>query len=133
MDGTPTDSVTVAFAVALAEQDIDLVVSGANAGENLGIIANNSGTVSAAVRALRLGYPSIAISVSTDLANLYAGFQLLRDEDPTNDALGYQLIQQAAINQAESFDDAGQWQRLWLRLRLRLWCLRPGSARSRDS
>jgi 5'-nucleotidase len=41
----------------------DLVVSGINPGENVGAVTNNSGTVSAAVAAIRNGVPAIAVSL----------------------------------------------------------------------
>jgi len=107
MDGTPTDCVNVAFAVALADQEIDLVVSGANAGDNVGIIVNSSGTVSAAMRAVRLGYPAIAISTATDLVNLYTGYKLLSDDDPTNDAYASYYFAAAEASQLNAMDDAG--------------------------
>jgi len=40
----------------------DLLISGPNAGRNLGIITNHSGTVSAAVIAFQSGVPAIAVS-----------------------------------------------------------------------
>lgn len=106
MAGTPCDSVNVALSVALADTPIDLVISGANEGDNLGRMTNHSGTVSATMRAVRKGYPAIAISVAMDWYHLYSGYQLLGDEDPTNDQMGYQLIQQATANQLAAMDDA---------------------------
>lgn len=103
MAGTPTDSVNVALDVALAGVGIDLVVSGANAGDNVGIIANNSGTVSAAMRAVRRGYPAIAISVATDLYNLYRGYKAYEAGDYQG---GAYLIQLAEQNQLNAMDDA---------------------------
>ncbi len=108
MHGTPTDAVNVAFGVALAGLDIDLIVSGANKGDNVGIIANHSGTVSAAMRGVRLGYPAIAISVATDLKNLYTGYKILSDEDPTNDPYADHYFAAAEANELGAMDDAGQ-------------------------
>ncbi len=44
----------------------DLVISGPNEGNNLGIITNHSGTVGAAVTALYRGIPAIAVSAHKD-------------------------------------------------------------------
>ncbi|MEX6227016.1 5'/3'-nucleotidase SurE [Providencia hangzhouensis] len=43
----------------------DLVISGVNDGPNTGTSQLNSGTVSAASRAVRLGYPAIAASIGS--------------------------------------------------------------------
>lgn len=60
--GTPTDCVTLGFDVIL-EQRCDLVVSGINAGANLGWDLTYSGTVSAAIEGAVLGLPAIAVSL----------------------------------------------------------------------
>ncbi len=44
----------------------DLVVSGPNEGNNLGLVTPHSGTVGATVTALNLGIPAIAVSASRD-------------------------------------------------------------------
>ncbi len=98
------ENLFVALDVALIGVDIDLVISGANAGENLGLIANHSGTVSAAMRAVRRGYPAIAISVATDLKNMYMGYKLMQAGDYSG---GMALIQLAEANQLAAMDDAG--------------------------
>jgi 5'-nucleotidase len=49
-----------------------VVVSGANLGQNLGANAVSSGTVGAAVMAVQLGVPAIAVSVGLDLAEAKA-------------------------------------------------------------
>lgn len=64
-NGTPTDCVTLAFDV-LMERRCDLVVSGINAGPNLGWDLTYSGTVAAAIEGAVLGLPSFAISVAGD-------------------------------------------------------------------
>jgi 5'/3'-nucleotidase SurE len=67
IDGTPTDAVTLAL-VHIMRQDLpDLVVSGANFGQNVGADVIGSGTVSAALTAVRAGVPAIAVSVALDL------------------------------------------------------------------
>ncbi len=63
VDGTPTDCVHLAL-TALSEQPVDLVVSGINAGANLGEDVLYSGTVAAAMEGRLLGVPAIAISLT---------------------------------------------------------------------
>jgi 5'-nucleotidase len=60
VDGFPADTITV----ALDELDLepDLVMSGINAGQNLGPVVDVSGTVGAARAAARRGIPALAIS-----------------------------------------------------------------------
>ena len=60
--GTPADSVNHALDVVFADNPPDLVVSGSNEGQNLGIITDVSGTVGAARTAARRGIPALAIS-----------------------------------------------------------------------
>jgi 5'-nucleotidase len=62
VDGRPADCVKLAFAQLLPRQP-DLVVSGINAGANVGINVIYSGTVAAAIEAAFLGAPSIATSL----------------------------------------------------------------------
>lgn len=61
--GTPADSVDFALLGLLENSPPDLVISGVNDGPNTGVAQLNSGTIGAAVRALRYGYPSIAVSI----------------------------------------------------------------------
>jgi 5'-nucleotidase len=61
--GTPTDCVTLGVNV-LMESRCDLIVSGINAGANLGWDLTYSGTVSAAFEGAVLNIPSIAISLN---------------------------------------------------------------------
>ncbi len=61
VEGTPTDCVHVAI-TGLLEQEPDMVVSGINAGANLGDDVIYSGTVAAAMEGRFLGLPAIAIS-----------------------------------------------------------------------
>ncbi|APE29405.1 5'/3'-nucleotidase SurE [Aurantiacibacter gangjinensis] len=60
--GTPTDSVNLALRKLFADRKPDLVLSGVNAGENLGDDVTYSGTVSAAMEAALAGIPAIALS-----------------------------------------------------------------------
>ncbi len=68
VEGTPTDCVHLAI-TGLLEQEPDMVVSGINAGANLGDDVIYSGTVAAAMEGRFLGLPAIAVSlVSTRMA-----------------------------------------------------------------
>lgn len=62
VEGTPTDCVHLAI-TGLLEQEPDMVVSGINAGANLGDDVLYSGTVAAAMEGRFLGLPAIAISL----------------------------------------------------------------------
>ena len=62
VEGTPTDCVHLAL-TGLLEHEPDLVVSGINAGPNLGDDVLYSGTVAAAMEGRHLGLPAIAISM----------------------------------------------------------------------
>ena len=61
VDGTPTDCVHLAI-TGLLDYEPDMVVSGINAGANLGDDVLYSGTVAAAMEATLLGIPAIALS-----------------------------------------------------------------------
>ena len=61
-DGTPVDCVRLAKLGLIAGFKADLVVSGINHGSNLGDDITYSGTVAAALEAIVLGLPGIAIS-----------------------------------------------------------------------
>lgn len=62
VSGTPTDCVTLGHEIVM-ENRCDLVVSGINAGANLGWDLTYSGTVAAAIEGAVLGLPSFAISL----------------------------------------------------------------------
>lgn len=62
VDGTPTDCVHLALSGLLAKAP-DMVVSGINAGPNLGDDVLYSGTVAAAMEGRYLGLPAIAVSL----------------------------------------------------------------------
>ncbi|MDY4595362.1 5'/3'-nucleotidase SurE [[Pasteurella] aerogenes] len=62
INGTPADCVHLALNGFLSGQ-VDLVVSGINAGANLGDDVIYSGTVAAALEGRHLGLPSIAVSL----------------------------------------------------------------------
>lgn len=61
VDGTPTDCVHLAL-TGLLDEPQDMVVSGINAGANLGDDTLYSGTVAAAMEGRHLGRPAIAVS-----------------------------------------------------------------------
>src|SRR5579872_7241708 len=62
IEGRPADCVKLAVSQLLPRTP-DLVVSGMNAGANVGINVIYSGTVAAAIEAAFLGLPSIAVSL----------------------------------------------------------------------
>ncbi len=64
VDGTPTDTVHLAL-TGLLEDEPDMVVSGINAGANMGDDVLYSGTVAAAMEGRHLGLPSIAVSLDS--------------------------------------------------------------------
>lgn len=64
VDGTPVDCVVIALQKILT-QPVDLVISGINAGQNMGEDVLYSGTVGAAVEASFFGYRAIAISINS--------------------------------------------------------------------
>jgi len=71
--GTPADAVMIGLAHILRDTPQDLVISGTNAGQNIGASTNGSGTVSAALAAARYGVPAIATSagLGQESANAY--------------------------------------------------------------
>jgi 5'-nucleotidase len=70
VDGTPTDCVHLALS-GLLEVQPDMVVSGINAGPNLGDDVLYSGTVAAAMEGRYLGLPAIAVSLAGKPATHY--------------------------------------------------------------
>jgi 5'-nucleotidase len=64
VDGLPTDCINVGRALAF-ENGIDFVLSGINAGPNLGIDTTYSGTVAGAMEACLNGIPAFSISMAT--------------------------------------------------------------------
>jgi len=63
VDGTPTDCVHLAL-TGLLDEEPDMVVSGINAGANLGDDVIYSGTVAAATEGRFLGLPALAVSLA---------------------------------------------------------------------
>lgn len=70
VEGTPTDCVHLAI-TGLLDEEPDMVVSGINAGANLGDDVLYSGTVAAAMEGRFLGLPAIAISLVGNDATHY--------------------------------------------------------------
>jgi 5'-nucleotidase len=68
VDGTPTDCVHLAI-TGLLDESPDMVVSGINAGANLGDDVLYSGTVAAAMEGRFLGFPAVAVSLVLDASN----------------------------------------------------------------
>ena len=62
VNGTPTDCVHLAI-TGLLDSEPDMVISGINAGGNLGDDVLYSGTVAAAMEGRFLGYPALAVSL----------------------------------------------------------------------
>ena len=71
VDGTPADCVYLAL-TTLLEAPPDLVISGINAGENLGDDVLYSGTVAAAMEGCLLGMPALAFSLASPEPRDYA-------------------------------------------------------------
>lgn len=71
VDGTPTDCVHLAL-TGLVDLKPDIVVSGINAGANLGDDTLYSGTVAAAMEGRHLGYAAIAVSSAGPTPQHYA-------------------------------------------------------------
>ena len=70
VDGTPTDCVHLALTGLLADEP-DIVISGINAGANLGDDVLYSGTVAAAMEGRFLGLPGMAVSLVSSRAGHY--------------------------------------------------------------
>jgi len=69
-DGTPVDCVRLASLGLIENFDADVVVSGINHGSNLGDDITYSGTVAAALEAIVLGLPGIAVSQQSNAMEL---------------------------------------------------------------
>ncbi len=73
VEGTPTDCVHLAI-TGMLEEEPDMVVSGINAGANLGDDVLYSGTVAAAMEGRFLGLPAIAVSLCALSGHEYTHF-----------------------------------------------------------
>jgi 5'-nucleotidase len=90
-DGAPSDCVALAL-LGYFKEPVDLVVSGINAGANLGHDVTYSGTVTAAMEAVITGVPGIAVSLET--MDSYIGEI---DYDPAARAAG-RVVRQVMAN-----------------------------------
>lgn len=70
VNGTPTDCVHLAL-TGLYKEEPDIVISGINAGANMGDDVIYSGTVAAAMEGRNLGLPSIAVSMASFKPDYY--------------------------------------------------------------
>lgn len=70
VEGTPTDCVHLAI-TGLLEDEPDMVISGINAGANLGDDVLYSGTVAAATEGRTLGLPAVAVSLASPAPKHY--------------------------------------------------------------
>lgn len=87
VEGTPTDCVHLAI-TGLLEEEPDMVVSGINAGPNMGDDVIYSGTVAAATEGRFLGFPAIAISMGSHTPDHYA----------TGARVAVELVQRLRLN-----------------------------------
>ncbi len=71
VEGTPTDCVHLAI-TGLLDEEPDMVVSGINAGANMGDDVLYSGTVAAATEGRFLGLPAIAVSINSHAPKHFA-------------------------------------------------------------
>jgi 5'-nucleotidase len=72
--GRPADAVRIGLSEVMNDKKPDLVISGANFGQNSGRDVMVSGTVGAAATAHALGFPAIAISVEIKFSELEQRF-----------------------------------------------------------
>ncbi len=94
VEGTPTDCVHLAITGLLSEEP-DMVVSGINAGANMGDDVLYSGTVAAATEGRFLGYPAMALSIASHTPRHFATaariatqlVQALRDQPLAADSI----------------------------------------------
>lgn len=100
VDGSPADAVWLGLQRVLRDTPPDLVISGANRGQNLGAIAHLSGTVGAALMATLNGVPAIAVSVGLDFTEAAAGFPATQAAYPMAAAWVMKLV--AALEKTAS-------------------------------
>lgn len=96
-NGTPTDCVALG-AHAVMNHQVDLVVSGINAGPNLGWDLTYSGTVAAAIEGAVHSVPAFAISLAAEEALPIARES---DEPPPPPMLHYESAAEAAYHVAQ--------------------------------
>src|SRR5690606_27790856 len=79
VSASPADSAQIGLNQLTGAQRPDLVISGINAGDNVGLSTVYSGTVAAAVTALRNGIPAIATSLSVRSHDYLPGATFVAD------------------------------------------------------
>ncbi len=118
LDGTPTDCVAVGLGKLFARKP-DLLVSGINAGPNLGDDISYSGTVSAAIEGTMYSIPSMALSLAGDPPYDYSqamqvatclARRILADGLPANTLLNVNIPAQDTF---KGFAVTRQGRRLW--------------------
>ena len=118
LDGTPTDCVAVGIG-KLLDKKPDLLVSGINAGPNLGDDISYSGTVSAAIEATMYGIPALALSLAGEppfdfsqamQVAAYLARRILKDGLPDNTLLNVNI---PAEGRFKGFAVTRQGRRLW--------------------
>ncbi len=62
IEGTPTDCVVIGLHHIMADNPPDLILSGVNAGQNIGEDTSQSGTIGAVMQGMNIGVPGIAFS-----------------------------------------------------------------------
>ncbi|MEC7759840.1 MAG: 5'/3'-nucleotidase SurE [Candidatus Neomarinimicrobiota bacterium] len=125
VNGTPADSVKIAVK-AIMDKKPDIIISGINAGANIGQSLLYSGTISAATEGTFLGIPSIAISLNSLKGGDWSGAKMVAQKVvksvlehelpngtllnvnvpniPENEFRGYQITQQGSIYFKDSFE-----------------------------
>ncbi|PIE45896.1 MAG: 5'/3'-nucleotidase SurE [Gammaproteobacteria bacterium] len=78
VEGTPTDCVHIGL-LGVFDTPFDIVIAGINLGANLGDDVVYSGTVAAAVEGRFLGYPAIAVSITSPNPQHYDGAEWVLD------------------------------------------------------
>ena len=101
--GRPADAVRLGIGHILQDNPPDLVVSGINFGQNVGQDVIISGTVGAAVTAVQLGFPAIAVSAEINFNEAASGFPSTLNTFPWAAALIADLIQDPRIRLQDSF------------------------------
>ncbi|MFJ8745747.1 5'/3'-nucleotidase SurE [Embleya sp. NPDC127516] len=69
VEGTPADAISFALANVYRDRKPDLVVTGVNPGQNIGVTTNHSGTVGASITAAEKGIPAVAFSAEYSTAD----------------------------------------------------------------
>lgn len=79
VEGTPTDCVHLGL-LGLFDGEFDIVIAGINLGANLGDDVVYSGTVAAAIEGRFLGYPSLAVSMTSPNPQHYETAEAVLDQ-----------------------------------------------------